>query len=118
MTVPETSDKPYACPVCQTAYWTAEHAAGCADDHQPYRDCPEATDTSRDTGPRVEYVCNVRWQCPCGRFLPESAVHSEDRIDPSAYYGVTSRTWADCKRCGVVEKPRLVEIGRYPVLVT
>lgn len=77
---------------------------------------PEATD--RTPPPRVEYVCNVRWQCHCGRFLPESAIHDEDKRDDSAYYGVTSRIWADCKRCGVVEWPKLVEIGRYPVLVT
>lgn len=59
-----------------------------------------------------EPILDVRWQCVrCGRFVAESAVDSEDRIDPGAYYGVTSRMWANCARCGVVDDPRLVEVG-------
>lgn len=54
---------------------------------------------------------DVRWQCSgCGRFLPEAAVSSEDRIDPGAYYGISSTTWGNCRRCGVVEDPRLVDV--------
>ncbi len=55
---------------------------------------------------------DVRWQCPrCGRFVAESSVQSEDRVDPSAYYGVTSRTWVTCSGCGEVDGPRLVVVG-------
>jgi hypothetical protein len=56
----------------------------------------------------------MRWQCArCGRFVAESAVHSVDRIDPGAYYGITSRMWADCPRCGEVDNPRPVAIDLY-----
>lgn len=58
-------------------------------------------------------ILDVRWQCArCGRFLSESAVRSEDRIDPGAYYGVTSHTWADCPHCRLkVDDPHLVVVG-------
>lgn len=45
-TVPETSAKPYVCPVCLTRYFTAEHAAGCADEHQ-HPDCPYLAGTGK-----------------------------------------------------------------------
>jgi hypothetical protein len=49
----------------------------------------------------------MTWQCAgCGRFVPGSAIHSEDRIDPGAYYGITSVLRADCPRCGEVDNPR------------
>ena len=52
------------------------------------------------------------WRCPCcGRFLPESSIQSEDYADPDAWYGVSSRIWADCVKCGRVEEPRC-EPGR------
>lgn len=54
----------------------------------------------------------IRWQCRrCGRFVPESAVQSEDYRDPDAYYGIISRTWVDCPRCGVVDNPGVVLLG-------
>lgn len=56
---------------------------------------------------------DVRWQCPRGHFIAHEAVQSEDRIDPGAYYGVSSTTWATCKVCGRVEEPRIVEVGRH-----
>lgn len=57
----------------------------------------------------------IRWQCRrCGRFVAESAVHSEDRIDPGAYYGVSSRTWVDCPRCGKVDNPRIIVLVGGP----
>ena len=47
---------------------------------------------------------DVRYHCPqCGRFVPESRVHSEDRIDPNAYYGVDTNMWVDCPRCGRID---------------
>ena len=54
----------------------------------------------------------TRWQCQCGRFLADSAIHSEDRYDPSAYYGITTDTWGDCSRCGCVDEPRLIATKR------
>ena len=58
---------------------------------------------------------DCRWQCPRGHFLAEANVNSETFVDPGAYYGVSSTIWADCSVCGVVESPRLVEIGRHPI---
>ena len=52
-----------------------------------------------------------RWSCDKGHFIAEAAVSSEDYLDPGAYYGVSSRVFADCKVCGQVEEPRLVQIG-------
>jgi hypothetical protein len=52
-----------------------------------------------------------RWACPQGHFIAESSVNSEDYLDPTSYYGVSSRIWATCKVCGVVEEPQLVQIG-------
>lgn len=60
----------------------------------------------------MDPICDGRWQCAgCGRFVAESAIHSEDRIDPGAYYGVSSHTWAECNRCGPVDDPRLSVVG-------
>lgn len=57
----------------------------------------------------------IRWQCArCGQFAAESAVHSVDFIDPGAYYGVSSRTWVDCPRCGEVDNPRPVLVREVP----
>jgi len=54
----------------------------------------------------------MRWQCDCGRFIAENAISSRDRIDPGAYYGVTSDSWYDCSRCGRRDTlPRLVAIA-------
>ena len=48
-----------------------------------------------------------RWQCPtCGRFIADSAVESEDHLDPGEYFGVGSRTWGECSKCGRVDEPR------------
>jgi len=63
------------------------------------------------------HVYDARWQCTCGRFLAETAIHSEDAVDPGAYYGVSSRIWADCPRCGEVESPRLVTVAERPIYV-
>jgi hypothetical protein len=65
----------------------------------------------------MELLNDVRWQCAgCSRFIAESAVGSEDYLDPGAYYGVSTRRWADCPRCGRTDDPRVVVIGqvRYP----
>lgn len=54
----------------------------------------------------MTYAIETDWwevirRCPsCGRFLAESSIHSEDYADPDAWYGVSSRTWADCAKCG------------------
>lgn len=53
----------------------------------------------------------MRWADQRGHFLAESSVQSEDRLDPGAYYGVSSITWATCKICGRVEEPLLVQVG-------
>lgn len=72
---------------------------------------------------REDECCNVesyglrhaglRWACPnCGRFVAESDIVSTDRVDPTAYYGVTPWTAVECSRCGWVEgEPRLVDVG-------
>lgn len=55
---------------------------------------------------------DLRWQCSCGRFISESAIKEEDYFDPGSYYGVGTRTWYDCSRCGTVERePWLSEVG-------
>lgn len=64
---------------------------------------------------RVYEVPVHRWSCNKGHFIAEAAVRSEDRLDPSAYYGVSSRVIADCKVCGEVEEPHLVQIGTTEV---
>jgi len=51
---------------------------------------------------------DCRWQCPRGHFLAEANVNSETFVNRTAY-------WANCSVCGVVESPRLVEIGRHPI---
>ena len=57
----------------------------------------------------------IRWQCDCGRFIAESAITSQECIDPSGYYGVTCDSWYDCSRCGRRDTlPRLVMIGEVP----
>ena len=58
---------------------------------------------------------DVRWQCPkCARFVAQSTVDSENVYDPiDSYYGFFSRTFADCKKCGRVEDPRLVPVKTY-----
>lgn len=45
---------------------------------------------------------DVRWFCPCGRFVAEKSVKSGDVFDPDAYYGFTSWTTGDCTKCGSV----------------
>jgi hypothetical protein len=64
-----------------------------------------------DHGPGPGPIFDVRWQDGRGHFLPSDAIQSEDRIDPGAYYGVSSRIWATCKVCGVVEDPRCIVVG-------
>ena len=60
----------------------------------------------------------LRWQCPCGRFVSESAISSEDYRDDSAYYGVSTCEWYDCSRCGRRDgSPWLVEIGHYTLKI-
>lgn len=56
------------------------------------------------TTPEVVTYYDVRWFCPhCGRWIADDAIESEDRIDPGAYYGITTRMWTACSRCGVVD---------------
>lgn len=56
----------------------------------------------------------TRWSCPkCGRFLPESAIQSETYVDPSQYFGIGDRVWADCARCGRVDDPRCIPTVRH-----
>lgn len=52
-----------------------------------------------------------RWACDKGHFIAESDISSEDYRDDGAYYGVSSRVFGDCKVCGRVEEPHLVQIG-------
>lgn len=56
-----------------------------------------------------------RWADTAGHFLAEASVQSEDYRDDGAYYGVSSRTWATCKKCGRVDEPHLVEIGTVEI---
>lgn len=71
------------------------HSASCDCD-----DCDWGTDTPLD----------VRWQCvECGRFISNDKVRSEDYLDNGAYYGVSTRTEYDCKKCGLIkDEPRLI----------
>lgn len=40
-------------------------------------------------------------RCPkCGRWVPWGAIESEDYPDPGNYYGVSTREWTNCPRCG------------------
>lgn len=49
-----------------------------------------------------------RWTCPnCGRWIKREAIHAEDRIDPGAYYGVSTVVTGECTRCGLVTDPQL-----------
>jgi len=59
----------------------------------------------------------LRWQCPkCGRFIKEAAIREENYRDFTAYYGVGTRTFVDCGRCGTLEMhPRLTEVGSYEI---
>lgn len=59
----------------------------------------------------------IRLQCHhCGRFLAESRIHEEDYRDDGAYYGISTRTWVDCPRCGreEVDMPRFVIFTHAP----
>lgn len=48
-----------------------------------------------------KFPIDGRWTCPqCSRFIAESAIHSWDERDPSAYYGVSTRYTVDCANCG------------------
>ena len=46
---------------------------------------------------------DVRWFCPCGRFVAESSLKSGDEPDPEAYYGFTGWITAECSKCGTAE---------------
>jgi hypothetical protein len=59
--------------------------------------------SAADTDCTCTSWCDVRWFCPCGRFVPESSLKSGDDPDPFAYYGFTGWTTAECSRCGTVE---------------
>lgn len=52
-----------------------------------------------------------RWSCDKGHFIAEISITSEDFIDPGAYYGVSSITTGNCKVCGLVNEPHLVQVG-------
>lgn len=58
-----------------------------------------------------------RWACSRGHFIAEAAVSSEDFLDPGAYYGVSSRVFGDCKVCGRVDEPHLIQIGTQTIEV-
>lgn len=60
------------------------------------------------------YYADVRWQCHHGHFLADDSVQEETTIDPGEYYGISTRIWATCTRCGHVDNPRLVEVGQRP----
>lgn len=62
-------------------------------------------------------IPDLRWQCPsCSRFILRSAIREEDFPDPGAYFGVGTRTWIDCPRCGTLERePRLVKVGEVAI---
>ena len=55
------------------------------------------------------YWHDVRWQCPtCGRFIADSAVESEDYVDPSEYFGIVFLMCWVFFKCGGVEEPRCI----------
>lgn len=62
-------------------------------------------------------IPELRWQCPgCSRFIPRSAIREDNYIDPSAYFGIETRTWVDCPRCGTLEQePHLVKVGETAI---
>lgn len=42
-----------------------------------------------------------RWVClGCSRFIAAGAVTYWDEVDPTAYYGITTRYTIDCPTCG------------------
>lgn len=57
----------------------------------------------------------TRWACHKGHWIAESAVASEDYLDPGAYYGVSSTIQATCKVCGLIDNPHIVEIGTQEI---
>ena len=59
----------------------------------------------------------TRWACDKGHFIAESSMQSEDSRDDSTYYGISTRRWATCKVCGVIDEPHLVEIGTQEIAV-
>jgi hypothetical protein len=50
----------------------------------------------------------IRWACTCGRWIAEASLTEQDRIDPGAYFGVTTTISGTCSRCGVIDEPRLL----------
>lgn len=58
-----------------------------------------------------------RWACNKGHFIAERAITSEDHLDPGSYYGVSSTITGDCKICGLVDDPHLVQIGTHQIEV-
>lgn len=52
----------------------------------------------------TEWPSAWRWTCPtCGRFIAASAVAERDYRDDSSYWGISTETTADCRRCGPVQ---------------
>lgn len=77
-----------------------------------------ATDATAEGGLMSSEVVEVpitRWSCHKGHFIAADSVTSEDRIDPGAYYGVSSTIQANCKVCGLIDNPHIVEIGTQQV---
>lgn len=57
---------------------------------------------------------DVRWQCFCGRFIPQAAVTTTDYPHPSAYYGLRTEWAYECSRCGTMEgQPRCTEVKEH-----
>lgn len=61
--------------------------------------------------------CDVRLACTCGRFLAQSAIRATDKLDPSAYYGVSTDVEWDCSRCGTVTDQYMPQIVTVAVRV-
>lgn len=52
----------------------------------------------------AQQILDIRPACPkCARFIAWAAITETDRIDPGAYYGISTDTRIQCTKCGEVE---------------
>ncbi len=64
----------------------------------------------------MDHMPDVRWMCPCGRFVADANIESRDRVAGPTVITET-RYW--CSRCGVRrDMPWLVEVGTLPLPTT
>ncbi len=56
---------------------------------------------------------HIRWQCPRGHFVADSAIRCTDHLDPfGSHYGIASDWEYDCRACGKTydSEPRIAVV--------